>query len=193
VRAGWEALEQVRVSRIEHIGDCTLYLGDSMTGPKTAAELRAHYSAVRSRLGVLPPDHAKKQALRRLRLAKHYRPYVEPEIVKPVLVAPIEFFEPELWQAKYTLQRIAAAVCDVTGITPMDFRSERRPLDVAVARQIYFWLGRYLTPWSFGIIGSRAGNRDHTTVLHGAKKINADLLRYGGTISRVLAVLEGRG
>jgi len=52
-----------------------------------------------------------------------------------------------------------------------DIVSARRTSDIVMPRHIAMYLARTMTPRSFPEVGRRMGNRDHTTVLHGFKKI----------------------
>ena len=52
-----------------------------------------------------------------------------------------------------------------------DIVSARRTANVVMPRHIAMYLAKTMTPRSFPEVGRRMGNRDHTTVLHGFKKI----------------------
>lgn len=52
-------------------------------------------------------------------------------------------------------------------------RSSQRTADLVLPRQIAMYLAKTLTPKSLPAIGRRLGGRDHTTVLHGVRKIAA--------------------
>jgi chromosomal replication initiator protein len=51
--------------------------------------------------------------------------------------------------------------------------SARRAREVARPRQVAMYLSKQLTPKSLPDIGRRFGGRDHTTVLHAVRKIEA--------------------
>ena len=51
--------------------------------------------------------------------------------------------------------------------------AERRTKGIVKPRQIAMYLAKELTPRSLPDIGRRIGGRDHTTVLHGVRKIDA--------------------
>lgn len=70
-----------------------------------------------------------------------------------------------------TIKQIIKVVCDHYGVTPTDILSARRTYNVTRPRQIVMYLARSLTLRSLPEIGRMIGNRDHTTVLHGARKI----------------------
>ena len=71
-------------------------------------------------------------------------------------------------------------VCsEVTGISLLDLCSNRRTLAVVKSRQIAYWLARSFTLLSYPGIGRRLGDRDHTTVMHGCKRVDAVIAYYG--------------
>ena len=72
---------------------------------------------------------------------------------------------------KITVKEIIRVVCNYYHVTPLDIVSARRTLNVMIPRQIVMYLAREMTPMSTPQIGARLGNRDHSTVIHGAKKI----------------------
>ena len=59
----------------------------------------------------------------------------------------------------------------ITGIDPIDFASERRLASLAYHRHCFCWLMKKYTFYSCPRIGRLIGGRDHTTVLHGTKRI----------------------
>jgi chromosomal replication initiation ATPase DnaA len=54
-----------------------------------------------------------------------------------------------------------------------DLESARRVCTIAYPRHIVMYLAKTLTGKSFPDIGRRLGGRDHTTVIHGVRKIEA--------------------
>lgn len=69
--------------------------------------------------------------------------------------------------------RILAVVARRHGMTVTDLTSARRGPRLVVPRQIAAWLARTLTCHSLPEIGLRMGGRDHTTILHSVRKIDA--------------------
>lgn len=67
--------------------------------------------------------------------------------------------------------QILNAVCRRYNMTELDIRCQRRTADIVLPRHVVMYLCKTLTELSLPQIGSRLGNRDHTTVLSGAKKI----------------------
>ena len=73
-------------------------------------------------------------------------------------------------------------------IVPSRIKTERRTRSVARPRQAAMWLAKQLTTRSLPDIGKRFGGRDHTTVLHAVRRIEA--LRQDDTqLARDLEVL----
>jgi hypothetical protein len=58
-------------------------------------------------------------------------------------------------------------------IPMIEFMSVRRTHNLSYPRHICMWLSKELTPRSLPYIGKRIGGRDHTTVLHGIRKIES--------------------
>lgn len=58
-------------------------------------------------------------------------------------------------------------------LKPEEILSKKRTQDIALARQVAMYFSRLLTDLSLPKIGEDFGGRDHTTVLHACKKIDA--------------------
>ena len=69
--------------------------------------------------------------------------------------------------------RILRAVCQHFEVTTADLCSPRRPQALSFARQTAMFLLRERTELSLSEIGGVLGGRDHTTILHGIRKIEA--------------------
>ena len=69
------------------------------------------------------------------------------------------------------VEHIQRAVALHFGLSKLDLLSARRTLNVARPRQIGMYLAKTLTLKSLPEIGRRFGGRDHTTILHGVRKI----------------------
>jgi chromosomal replication initiation ATPase DnaA len=72
-----------------------------------------------------------------------------------------------------TIQKILITVARYTGLSTVDIQSARRNATVVRPRQIVMFLGREHTLLSLPAIGRRLGRRDHTTILHGHRKIKS--------------------
>ena len=87
------------------------------------------------------------------------------------------------------IAEILKAVCKHYNVDQTDLISERRPRTIATPRQVAMYLSRKMTGRSLPYIGSKLG-RDHTTVLHGVRKIerkigsNPDLAQEVDMISQ---------
>lgn len=62
-------------------------------------------------------------------------------------------------------------------VTAADIKGKNRSRDIAYPRQICMYLCEKYTGLSLAAIGAALGNKDHTTILHGTKKIKADLAK----------------
>jgi len=124
---------------------------------KSADEVRENYLAVRRRV-------------------KQWKPRPKTVQIVEVLQAtsiPIQYQEPEppiVWRHP-SVHRIVEAVCKRYLVSRTDLLSARRTLDLVRPRQIAMYLAKQLTLCSLVAIGQRLGGRDHTTVLHGVRKI----------------------
>jgi hypothetical protein len=70
-----------------------------------------------------------------------------------------------------SLDTILRTVCRFYGIRRAELLSARRQSPIVYRRQVAMYLARELTPLSLPQIGRRMGNRDHTTVMSGCRKI----------------------
>ncbi|WP_394016095.1 helix-turn-helix domain-containing protein [Roseixanthobacter pseudopolyaromaticivorans] len=86
------------------------------------------------------------------------------------------------------IMRIQRAVCSYYGISRVDLLSERRTANLIMPRHIAMFLAKTLTLCSLPEIGRRFGGRDHTTVLHAIRRIDALLLRDVRVASDVAAL-----
>lgn len=145
------------------------------TAPATSqAELQhaAHKARV-ARMGALRPKPAQIAAR-----PKHQEPRVTG-------IDPAPFW-PQMWMWDLVEYRERLPerpkLTDILGATAAHFSlsisellSERRTSDVVRPRQIAMYLAKRLTLRSLPQIGLRLGKRDHTTILHGVRKIEAKL------------------
>jgi len=76
-------------------------------------------------------------------------------------------------EKRVTVDDIQKATSDHFGLKQADLISERRTRSVARPRQAAMWLAKQLTTRSLPDIGRRFGGRDHTTVLHAVRRIEA--------------------
>ncbi|MBQ3145948.1 MAG: chromosomal replication initiator protein DnaA [Clostridia bacterium] len=74
-----------------------------------------------------------------------------------------------------SIEYIQEMICKYFNITIKDLKSSQRSNNIAFPRQIGMYLCRILTNESFPKIGEAFGKRDHTTVMHGYKKIEQEI------------------
>jgi hypothetical protein len=77
--------------------------------------------------------------------------------------------------ARVMFRDIIRNVCEYYGYSKAELESRRRLCKLVLARHVAIHLGRLLTPLSMPSIGQMLGGRDHTTILHAIRKINARL------------------
>ena len=70
-----------------------------------------------------------------------------------------------------------------------DMIGPKRVLTIARPRQIAMYLSKQLTPRSLPEIGRRFGGRDHTTIMHGVRKIE-ELMSTDSQLSDDLQLLR---
>lgn len=118
-----------------------------------------------------------------------------PPEVKVVYAAPVEISVPPQIDMQREIAAIVAAagkrirVIDILcaagnhfGIKKMDLLSNRRARGLVRARQVVMFLSKEMTTRSLPEIGRLLGGKDHTTVLHGVRKIAA-LIAAGDPIA----------
>jgi chromosomal replication initiator protein len=76
-------------------------------------------------------------------------------------------------ERKVTVDMIQKVVAEHYSLKQADLVSERRARAVARPRQVAMWLAKQITTRSLPDIGRRFGGRDHTTVLHAVRRIEA--------------------
>jgi chromosomal replication initiator protein len=76
-------------------------------------------------------------------------------------------------EKRITIDDIQKACAEYYGMKQADLISERRNRSIARPRQAAMWLAKQLTTRSLPDIGRRFGGRDHTTVLHAVRRIEA--------------------
>ena len=74
-----------------------------------------------------------------------------------------------------TCELIINTVAEHFNISPDDIRSAKRNKEISYPRQIAMYLCRKMTADSLQAVGNSLGKKDHTTIIHGEKKISDDL------------------
>jgi chromosomal replication initiator protein len=69
---------------------------------------------------------------------------------------------------------VSGVAADFFKIKVADMYSKRRPIAIALPRQVAMYLAKELTQKSLPEIGELFGGRDHTTVLHAVRKIGGE-------------------
>ncbi|KRR21887.1 helix-turn-helix domain-containing protein [Bradyrhizobium retamae] len=75
--------------------------------------------------------------------------------------------------APLRVSQIQEVVCAAYGVNMNDMTSARRTAKLVLPRQVAMYLAKVMTGRSLPEIGRRFGGRDHTTVLHAVRKIEA--------------------
>jgi chromosomal replication initiator protein len=91
--------------------------------------------------------------------------------------------------AQVTVELIQKTVADYYKIKIADMYSKRRPIAIALPRQVAMYLAKELTQKSLPEIGELFGGRDHTTVLHAVRKITGERSK-NPEMNHALHVLE---
>lgn len=76
-----------------------------------------------------------------------------------------------------TIEKIVDEVSAYYSISKEEITGKKRTAEIALARHMVMYLSRELTDLSLPAIGSKLGGRDHTTVIHGVRKIEVDTIQ----------------
>lgn len=89
-----------------------------------------------------------------------------------------------------TVRSVVAAFCRVS---VHEILSERRFTEVVRARHIFYAAARELTAASLLAIGRACNGKDHTTVLHGIRKVTENREYFEPELSKVIDYMTRRG
>jgi chromosomal replication initiation ATPase DnaA len=89
--------------------------------------------------------------------------------------------------SKHRVSDVIAVVSAVSGVTHGEIVGETRRRRVIKARQISMWGARWYGIRSLPQIG-RVLHRDHSTVIHGIRRVNGVIISTGGMPDRDMAV-----
>lgn len=92
-----------------------------------------------------------------------------------------------------TLRHILLEVERVTNIHLYDLLSPCRARPVVRARQMYYWLATRVTRQPYTMISRICGRKDHSTVIHGIKKVDRLRETFEPELSLLLDALTPRG
>ncbi len=90
---------------------------------------------------------------------------------------------------KLTIEEIQRKVAEHYNIRLSDMIGPKRLRNIARPRQVAMYLAKQLTPRSLPEIGRRFGGRDHTTIMHGVRKIE-ELMATDSQLSDDLLLLR---
>jgi chromosomal replication initiator protein len=85
---------------------------------------------------------------------------------------------------------IIDAICRLFSVDKHDLFSSKRDKEISFARQMSFWLYKNKLNLSYPHIGKIFGGRDHTTIMHGCKKIDAGILAKEESILTKMRLLN---
>jgi hypothetical protein len=151
----------------------------------TPLVLEAHYRSRRFHAAI-----AERAKLITQRPERSYgAPALEPESPPkaPLIILRADFYYSNMWfydlvkfvpilPEKVSFDLILRMVARHYHVSKMDIVSSRRTADIVRPRHVSMYLAKALTARSFPDIGRRFGKRDHTTVLHGFRKIERLML-----------------
>jgi chromosomal replication initiator protein len=90
---------------------------------------------------------------------------------------------------KVTIEEIQRRVAEHYNVRLSDLIGPKRVRTIARPRQIAMYLAKQLTPRSLPEIGRRFGGRDHTTIMHGVRRIE-ELMTTDSQLSDDLQMLR---
>jgi len=90
---------------------------------------------------------------------------------------------------KLSIEEIQRKVAEHYNIRLSDMIGPKRMRNIARPRQVAMYLSKQLTPRSLPEIGRRFGGRDHTTIMHGVRKIE-ELMAIDSQLSDDLQLLR---
>lgn len=99
------------------------------------------------------------------------RDFVEPPIPANLNLTPVEATGGASNAGNPPIAPVLRSVSHMTGVSVERLKSERRTGEIVKARHIAFFVIRRFTGRSFPQIGKAFGDRDHTTVLHGCRRV----------------------
>ena len=95
-----------------------------------------------------------------------------------------------------SIEKIQKHVAEHFRVKTSDILGSKRTRSIAVPRRVAMYLSRELTNHSFPEIGAFFGNKDHSTVIHACKKLEAEMVEseeYTKFIERLKQEIRGMG
>jgi chromosomal replication initiation ATPase DnaA len=148
--------------------------------------MRAKLARLRIQSAAIEREHQRRHVVNAIRAVVKHAPVIVTARAVLRYMAPIGPMhkDGQLIETPRTVAEIQAEVCAQLKVAKIDLMSQRRQADVVFARQFAMWRAKRETMRSLPEIGRKFGGRDHTTVLHAVRKMNAlfmagDLAKYG--------------
>lgn len=162
--------------------------------PETAHDVQARQAAARARLWPQKPTVISREVL--TAACKGRQRYTAPIGPRrpPAIEKALEKFD-RTWAGRISINRrptlavIAAVVASSYGVALDDLYGQRRTKHLIRARQAFYFVARNLTPRSLPQIGEHCG-RDHTTVLHGVRAVEARMAADPAERDRMKALMK---
>lgn len=118
-------------------------------------------------------------------------PSPAPNVPNHLMAEALKMLSVPVWNQD--IKKIQQAVCEEYNISFGDLVSNRRLEKLVLPRQVAMYLCSQLTVRSSPEIGRRFGDRDHTTILHGVRKIERLLATDTALRARVDALAARLG
>jgi len=140
-----------------------------------AQQLHVERKARLARLGAIPTNSVIPKVTEAEVIALRFPP-------ANIDLPPEESFWPSFWcwdlvtmpqRLPSLCKTIQSVVASEFNISVLDMRSARRTNNVTLPRWVAMYLCQLLMEWSLPQIGRHFGGKDHTTVLHGIKRVEA--------------------
>jgi len=90
---------------------------------------------------------------------------------------------------RISIEDIQRKVAEHYNIRISELHSPRRTKNIARPRQIAMYLCKALTEYSLPDIGRKFGGRDHTTIMHGIRKVE-ELIKTDGSVREDVDILR---
>lgn len=74
-----------------------------------------------------------------------------------------------------TPEKIMEVICNEYNVTPEEIKSQRRSQDLVIPRHMFMYLCRHIIDMTYDEIAKFLERKDHTTVMHGYKKIRDEI------------------
>ncbi len=112
------------------------------------------------------------------------------EITMELCMEALKDLLPDSRPKPITINSIQNVVSDYYNLRLEDFKSKKRPRNVAFPRQVAMYLCREFTDFSLPKIGEEFGGRDHSTVIHAHEKISTEINKDPQLESTIRILIE---